>query len=52
MPTPAAVLKAARVLGEGTDEEEGIGDLVVIDIGGATTDVHSIGDGEPTKAWS
>lgn len=49
MPTPAAVLKAARVLADGTDLEEGIGDLVVIDIGGATTDVHSIADGEPTK---
>lgn len=50
MPTPAAVLKAARVLGEGSDEEEGIGDLVIVDIGGATTDIHSIADGEPTKA--
>jgi uncharacterized protein (TIGR01319 family) len=49
MPTPAAVLKAARVLGDGSDKEEGIGDLVIIDIGGATTDVHSIGSGEPTK---
>lgn len=50
MPTPAAVLKAARVLSEGSDKEEGIGDLVVVDIGGATTDIHSIADGEPTKA--
>lgn len=50
MPTPAAVLKAAEVLSEGTDEEEGIGDLIVVDIGGATTDVHSIGKGDPTKA--
>lgn len=49
MPTPAAVLKAARVLGEGSDKEEGLGDLVIVDIGGATTDVHSIGSGEPTK---
>jgi uncharacterized protein (TIGR01319 family) len=49
MPTPAAVLKAARVLSEGSDKEEGIGDIIVIDIGGATTDVHSIADGEPTK---
>lgn len=49
MPTPAAVLKAARSLSEGTDEEKGIGDLIVIDIGGATTDIHSIADGEPTK---
>ena len=50
MPTPAAVLKAARVLSEGSDEESGLGDLIVVDIGGATTDVHSIADGEPTKA--
>lgn len=49
MPTPAAVLKAARVLADGSDKEDGIGDLIVIDIGGATTDVHSISDGEPTK---
>lgn len=49
MPTPAAVLKAARVLGQGSDEEEGIGDLIIVDIGGATTDIHSIGYGEPTK---
>lgn len=49
MPTPAAVLKAARVFADGSDKEEGIGELIVIDIGGATTDVHSISDGEPTK---
>lgn len=49
MPTPAAVLKAARVLSEGTEDVEGLGDLVVLDIGGATTDVHSIADGLPTK---
>ncbi|SEF85106.1 conserved hypothetical protein [Caloramator fervidus] len=50
MPTPAAVLKAARILADGTDKEEGIGELVVVDIGGATTDVHSIASGEPSKA--
>ncbi|SHE47430.1 methylaspartate mutase accessory protein GlmL [Clostridium fallax] len=49
MPTPAAVLKAARFLGEGSDLEEGIGEIIVIDIGGATTDVHSIAKGDPTK---
>lgn len=49
MPTPAAVLKAANILSVGSDEEDGIGDLIVVDIGGATTDVHSIGIGEPTK---
>ncbi|MGL5744607.1 MAG: methylaspartate mutase accessory protein GlmL [Cetobacterium sp.] len=49
MPTPAAVLKAAEVLSEGTDEEDGIGDLIIVDIGGATTDIHSIGKGDPSK---
>lgn len=49
MPTPAAVLKAAKVLADGTDLEEGIGELIIVDIGGATTDVHSIASGEPTK---
>lgn len=49
MPTPAAVLKASQLLSTGTDLEDGLGDLVVVDIGGATTDVHSIADGEPTQ---
>ncbi|WP_432663882.1 methylaspartate mutase accessory protein GlmL [Wukongibacter baidiensis] len=50
MPTPSAVLKAAKVLADGTDREEGLGDLLVVDIGGATTDIHSIGRGEPSKS--
>lgn len=41
MPTPEAVLVAARLLARGTGTDPGIGDLVVVDIGGATTDVHS-----------
>ncbi|MBW1772918.1 MAG: glutamate mutase L [Deltaproteobacteria bacterium] len=49
MPTPTAVLIAARLLAEGTDGEEGLGELVVLDIGGATTDVHSIAKGDPTE---
>jgi len=49
MPTPASVLKAAEVLSKGTKDEFGIGDLAVIDIGGATTDIHSIGEGAPSK---
>jgi len=43
MPTPAAVLEGARLLADA------LGDLVVIDIGGATTDVHSVCDGAPTR---
>ena len=49
MPTPAAVLKAAQTLSEGTDNEAGLGDLVILDIGGATTDVHSAAEGDPTQ---
>ena len=49
MPTPAAVLKAARILSEGSDLEDGYGELIVADIGGATTDIHSIAKGEPSK---
>jgi uncharacterized protein (TIGR01319 family) len=47
MPTPAAVMRAARLLAQGTDAEEGQGELMVVDVGGATTDVHSIAAGEP-----
>ncbi|EMB30707.1 glutamate mutase L [Treponema denticola] len=49
MPTPAAVLKAAQTLSEGTENEAGLGDLIVLDIGGATTDVHSAAEGDPTQ---
>lgn len=50
MPTPAAVLTAAELLANGTAGEPGLGELMVIDVGGATTDVYSIADGAPTKA--
>lgn len=41
LPTPGSVMLASQLL---YDE---IGDLVTIDIGGATTDVHSVTDGSP-----
>ena len=47
MPTPAAVLAAMELLAQGTEGETGIGDLVAVDVGGATTDVYSIADGMP-----
>ncbi len=49
MPTPTAVLSAARLLAEGTGGEKGLGELVIVDVGGATTDVHSIARGDPTE---
>jgi len=39
MPTPGAVMESSKVL------YDIIGDLVVFDVGGATTDVHSVTDG-------
>lgn len=41
MPTPEAVFEATRLLALGTPGESGIGDVAVVDIGGATTDIHS-----------
>jgi len=49
MPTPAAVLNSARLLAEGYADMAGLGELMVIDPGGATTDVHSIAKGIPSK---
>lgn len=49
MPTPSAVLKAAKTLSLGTENQKGLGDLIVVDVGGATTDIHSIAEGLPTK---
>ncbi len=46
MPTPTAVLAAARLISEGTATEKGLGELVVVDIGGATTDIHSVAKGD------
>ncbi len=48
MPTPAAVLEGARLLAEGA-ERPGLGQVLVVDVGGATTDVHSIGRGAPSS---
>lgn len=48
MPTPTAVLNAAKLLAGGIEGEEGLGELLVIDVGGATTDVYSIAKGYPT----
>ncbi|MBU1207809.1 MAG: glutamate mutase L [Proteobacteria bacterium] len=50
MPTPTAVLRAAQLLSQGTAFNQGLGDLVIVDIGGATTDIHSIGMGNPIQA--
>ena len=47
MPTPSAVMQAMELLAQGCEDETGIGELVAVDVGGATTDVYSIADGMP-----
>ena len=47
MPTPAAVLEGARLLADGVEGTPGLGTVIVVDPGGATTDVHSIAAGAP-----
>ena len=48
IPTPLAVLQACELLSKGTERQQGRGDLLAVDIGGATTDVYSMASGEPT----
>jgi uncharacterized protein (TIGR01319 family) len=47
IPTPKATLQAAALLAEGTGDEPGIGSLLVVEIGGATTNIHSVADNSP-----
>ena len=44
MPTPAAVMKASELV------YEHLGDVLVVDVGGATTDIHSVTDGDEAIA--
>ncbi len=48
MPTPAAVLEAAKLLADGAPGHPGVGELLMVDVGGATTDVYSVAKGAPT----
>ena len=46
--TPDLVLTGVELLAHGLDEEHpGAGDVVVVDVGGATTDVHSVVEVDP-----
>ena len=50
MPTPAAMLDAMTLLQKGHGSEGGIGELMCVDLGGATTDVYSVAQGAPQRA--
>ncbi|MGE5819370.1 MAG: methylaspartate mutase accessory protein GlmL, partial [Deltaproteobacteria bacterium] len=53
LPTPMAVLEGIKLGADGlktetgSETEKGWGEMLVVDVGGATTDVHSIGYGYP-----
>lgn len=44
IPTPGAVMRSVEMLAET------LGDVMAVDVGGATTDVHSVTDGSPELA--
>jgi len=46
MPTPMAVLKAATLLAEGVTQETGMGEVIVVDVGGRRR-ISLCGLGEP-----
>ena len=49
--TPDVVLTAVELLARGLDEDHpGGGDVVVVDVGGATTDVHSVVEVDPEES--
>ena len=49
--TPDVVLTAVELLAHGLDADRpGAGDVVVVDVGGATTDVHSVVELDPEDA--
>ncbi len=50
VPTPLAVLNALSLLSQGTDSSAGRGELMAVDVGGATTDVCSACSGAPAAA--
>lgn len=49
MPTPSAMLAAMELLSDGWEDNSGIGELVGVDLGGATTDIYSIAEGSPVN---
>ena len=45
--TPDIVLRAVELLADGTETDPGVGDVLVVDVGGATTDVYSVVSADP-----
>ena len=45
--TPDIVMRAVELLADGTDSFPGVGDVMVVDVGGATSDVYSVVSPDP-----
>jgi len=48
--TPDAVLTGVEMLADGAADVSGVGDVVVVDVGGATTDAYSVTTPDPEEA--
>ena len=48
IPTPLAVFEGAELFSKGIHGAQGIGSFMALDVGGATTDVYTMCDGEPS----
>ena len=49
IPTPLAVFEAAELLSKGYEGIPGMEDLMAVDVGGATTDVYTMCEGNPSR---
>lgn len=50
MPTPMATLEGGKLIASGTGGLTGLGELMIVEVGGATTNIHSVGSGYPTRS--
>ena len=50
LPTPMISLRAANLLSGGTKEQDGIGRVLTVEVGGATTNIHSVASNEPVDS--
>lgn len=48
IPTPLAVLNACELFSKGYKNTAGIGEIIAVDLGGATTDIYSMSNGDPS----
>lgn len=50
IPTPKATLNAATLIAEGSKHEHGMGSVLILEVGGATINVHSVEEVRPVTS--